>query len=256
MNWWQRLQDWREARALRRYAIPDPLWETVCQAYPFLARRSAADLAQLRRMSSLFLSRKQFTGAQGLLVDDLMAVAIAAQACLPVLHLGLSHYDDFVGIVVHPDEVLAAREVMDDDGVVHAYDEALGGEAMAGGPVMLSWHDVAMAGEAAADAYNVVIHEFVHVLDMRDGTADGVPLLANDAARRAWLAVLDEAYEQFCGQVDRDEPTVLDPYGAEAPEEFFAVACEAFFVAPAPLRAAYPALYDLLSGYFKQDPAS
>ena len=38
-----------------------------------------------------------------------MALAIAAQAVLPVLHLGLRWYDDFVGIVVHPDEVVARR---------------------------------------------------------------------------------------------------------------------------------------------------
>jgi hypothetical protein len=78
-----------------------------------------------------------------------------------------------VGIVVHPDEVVAQREVMDDDGVVHAYDEVLAGEAMEGGPVMLSWRDVADAGETAASGYNVVIHEFAHVLDMGDGAADG-----------------------------------------------------------------------------------
>ena len=49
-----------------------------------------------------------------------MAVAIAAQAVLPVLRLGLARYDGFIGIVVHPDQVVARREVTDDDGIVHA----------------------------------------------------------------------------------------------------------------------------------------
>ena len=74
-----------------------------------------------------------------------MAVAIAAQACLPVLRLGLRPYDGFVGIVVHPDEVQVRREFVDDDGVVHEYDDVLAGEAMEGGPVMLSWRDVSGA---------------------------------------------------------------------------------------------------------------
>lgn len=252
MGWWSR---WRERRALERHAIPEPLWQTVLSAYPFLARRSATDLTELRRLCSLFLARKRFTGAQGLPIDDLMAVAIAAQACLPVLRLGLEAYDGFIGIVVHPDEVLAPRSVTDDDGIVHEYDEPLTGEAMAGGPVMVSWPDVAHAGDSAEQAYNVVIHEFAHVLDMRDGLADGVPLLASTAEREAWIEAFEPLFEAFMAAVDRGEDTLIDPYGAEAPEEFFAVASEAFFVAPNALQDESPALYRLLARYYRQDPA-
>lgn len=251
-----KLRQWREARALRERAIPEPLWQAVLAAYPFLAARPPEDLAELRRLSSLFLDRKEFSGAQGLVVNDAMAVAIAAQACLPVLRLGLEAYDGFVGIVVQPDEVVAPREVMDDDGVVHVYDEYLTGEAMEGGPVMLAWADVASAGASAERAYNVVVHEFAHVLDMADGVADGVPLLPGPAARQRWLEVLDAEYLAFCDQVDAGEETTLDPYGAEAPEEFFAVASEAFFVAPQAMQAEQPALYALLAGYYRQDPAA
>src|SRR5574343_76424 len=207
MGWWSR---WRERRALERHAIPEPLWQTVLSAYPFLARRSATDLTELRRLCSLFLARKRFTGAQGLPVDDLM---------------------------------------------VHEYAEPLTGEAMAGGPVMVSWPDVAHAGDSAEQAYNVVIHEFAHVLDMRDGLADGVPLLASTAEREAWIEAFDPLFEAFMAAVDRGEDTLIDPYGAEAPEEFFAVASEAFFVAPSALQDESPALYRLLARYYRQDPA-
>jgi MtfA peptidase len=254
---WRRLSGWRDERDLRRHAIPDPLWEAVVSAYPFIAHRSQDDRMALRQLCSLFLARKEFHGAQGLTVTDEMAVAIAAQACLPILRLGLAAYDGFVGIVVHPDEVVAPRETMDDDGVVHAYDELLTGEAMDGGPVMLAWADVLAAGDTAEVAYNVVIHEFAHVLDMADGAADGVPPLPTAAAREAWIACLDDEYERFAQRVDAgDVHTLLDPYGAEGPEEFFAVAAEAFFVAPQGLREAHPALYRLLAGYFRQDPAA
>lgn len=253
----RQVSNWREARALQRHAIPDALWAAVLAAYPFLGARSPDDLADLRRLASLFLARKQFHGAQGLAVTDEVAVAIAAQACLPVLKLGIGAYDGFVGIVVHPDEVVAAREVMDENGVVHQYDEVLTGEAMGGGPVMLAWTDVLAAGETAELAYNVVIHEFAHVLDMADGEADGVPLLPTAAAREAWVQCIDAEYERFVERVDGgDEDTVLDPYGAEGVEEFFAVAVEAFFVAPAAMRGEHPALYALFAGYFRQDPAA
>ena len=251
-SWFKR---WRTERTLQRRAIPDALWQLTLARFPFLRLPSVADASRLRELSTLFLASKEFTGIDGLVIDDAMAVAIAAQACLPILHLGLESYDGFVGIVVHEDAVVARREVTDDDGVVHQYDEELSGEAMHGGPVMLSWRDVADAGESAIDGYNVVIHEFVHVLDMRNGDADGIPMLSDRAALEEWVRVLGSEYDAFCDRVDAEEETLLDPYAAEAPEEFFAVAAEAFFVAPVEFRIEHSALYELLRGYFQQDPA-
>ena len=112
------------------------------------------------------------------------------------------------------------------------------------------------SGASAEVGYNVVIHEFAHVLDMRDGSADGVPPQPDRAARDAWVRVLSAEYEAFCDRVDAEEDTLLDPYAAQAPEEFFAVACEVFFVAPQDLLAEHPPMYELLRSYFKQDPAS
>jgi Mlc titration factor MtfA (ptsG expression regulator) len=248
------LKRWREQRTLVRRPIPDALWQLTLARFPFLCRRSAADVQRLRELATLFLADKEFAGAHGLHVSDEMAVAIAAQACLPVLRLGLHWYADFKGIVVHADAVVAQREHTDDDGVVHRYEEELSGEAMQGGPLMLSWQDVAEAGSSAEWGYNVVIHEFAHVLDLRDGAADGVPALAVRSARAAWLKVLEDEYERFCADVDAGLDTLLDPYGAEAIDEFFAVASEVFFVAPADLRHEHPALYRLLASFYAQDP--
>lgn len=251
MSWRQLFSRWRRPPP----GIPDALWAQVLGRYPFIAQRSADDLAQLRGLCAQFLASKEFHGAHGLQITDEMAVAIAAQACLPVLKLGLRHYQGFVGIVVQADEVVARRAVTDEDGVVHEYDEWLTGEAMEGGPVMLAWPDVAMAGEAAHGAYNVVIHEFAHVLDMGNGEPDGMPVLPDDTARQHWAQTLDTEYEAFLDDLDAGLDTFLDPYGGEAPEEFFAVAAEAFFVQPRGMKAEHPALYALLAGYFQQDPA-
>ncbi len=252
IDWWRRR---RRARTLESRAIPDALWRLTLSRHRFLSERSDADLDRLRDLSTLFLADKEFAGMQGLQVDDEMAVAIAAQACLPILHLGLAWYDGFKGIVVHPDAVRARREHTDEIGVVHQYDEELAGEAMPGGPVMLSWRDVADAGESAEWGYNVVIHEFVHVLDLRDGVADGMPALPDRASREHWQRTLTTEYEAFCRAVEAGADTLLDPYGAEAIDEFFAVAAEVFFVAPMDLRDEHPAVYELLAGFFRQDPA-
>lgn len=253
--------------------IPDVLWAPVLARHTFLAERPAAERDGLRALAAAFLQAKEFHGAQGFTITDEVAVAIAAQAVLPLLHLGgdtpgdtsaLRWYDDFVGVVVHPDEVVARREVLDDAGIVHHYDEVLAGEAMDGGPVMLSWSDVAGAGATAESGYNVVIHEFVHKIDMRDGAPDGCPPLpagfrgaaSARAARQAWLAVLEPAYEDFREQVIRAErfggaPTWLDPYGAKAIDEFFAVASEAYFVQPARFAQEFPTLAPLFDAFFR-----
>jgi Mlc titration factor MtfA (ptsG expression regulator) len=236
--------------------IPEALWQQTLQRYPFLARLPAPELAQLRALVGEFLQHKEFTGVQGLNVTDEMAVAIAAQACLPVLHLGLVWYDDFTGIVVHPGAMLARRKTMDAAGVVHHYKEALLGEAMQGGPVTLSWQDVAAAGHSAERGHNVVIHEFVHKMDMRGGAPDGCPPLPSRAAQAVWHDTMLAAYERFCEQVSMAErfgghPPWLDAYGATAPAEFFAVACEAYFVNRERFTQDFPELTTLFDQFFR-----
>ncbi|CAN5351326.1 zinc-dependent peptidase [soil metagenome] len=238
-------------------AIPEALWQHTLQHYPFLARLAADDRQALRALVGQFLQHKEFTGVHGLQVTDEMAVAIAAQACLPVLHLGLGWYDDFTGIVVHPGAMLAQRKTIDSAGVVHHYKEALLGEAMQGGPVTLSWQDVAASGASAVHGHNVVIHEFIHKIDMKDGSADGCPPLPSRAAHAAWHDTMQAAYAGFREQIAMAErfggaPPWLDAYGATAPAEFFAVACEAYFVNRERFSADFAAVTTLFDQFFKQ----
>jgi len=258
---WRRSWQARQDRAsLQRRAIPEDLWKRTLVRYPFLQRRDAADAAELRRLTSLFLDRKEITCTDGLRLTDAMAVAIAAQAALPVLRLGLQAYDRFVGIVIHPDAVVARRSHQDEDGVVHEYEETLAGEAMEGGPVMLSWPDVRLSGHSAAQGYNVVIHEFAHVLDMAggwSGAAHGrVPQLPPALRAADWVALLDGEYTRFVARVDAGEATALDPYGATAEEEFFAVASECFFVNPAVMQEEHAELYRMFALLYGQNPTA
>ncbi|MDO9405637.1 MAG: zinc-dependent peptidase [Polaromonas sp.] len=253
-NWLGHLPGWRSAAP-----IPDTLWEQTLAAYPFLAGRSADELLQLRALAARFLAHKEFTGAHGLVVTDDMAVAIAAQACLPVLHLGLDWYDDFKGIVVHPGAMVAQREITDAAGVVHRYREVLAGEAMERGPVTLSWQDVTEAG-ASTQGYSVVIHEFVHKLDMRDGAANGCPPQPSRSAQTRWQAAMQEAYAKFREQVIMAERfggewPWLDAYGATAPAEFFAVASEAYFVNRERFAEDFAGLMPVFDGFFRRGPA-
>ncbi|MGI4777517.1 MAG: zinc-dependent peptidase [Janthinobacterium lividum] len=260
----------RWLRALRAAPpIPDTVWQATLARYPFLAKRPPADVEGLRTLAAEFLRDKEFHGAHGFVVTDEVAVAVAAQAVLPILYLpgGLDWYDDFVGIVMHSAEVVAHRKTVDEAGVVHEYEEVLAGEAMDRGPVMLSWQDVLASSIATEDGYNVVIHEFAHKLDMRGGAADGCPPLppgfggmSNPRdAHAAWVAVMEPAYATFrertiLAERFGGETPWLDAYGAESVAEFFAVACEGYFVNREALGQDFPTVRELFDTFFLKDP--
>ena len=207
-------------------------------------------------MATLFLAEKEFSGARGLVVSDEMAVAIAAQACLPALALGLDWLDGFVGIVVHEDAVVARREVEDEDGIVHAYDEELSGEAMSGGPVMLAWRDVDDAGESAVDGYNVVVHEFAHVIDMRRGVTAGVET-ADPASRARPLAARPGRRVRALRRPRRgrrgDLPRSVRRGGARG--VLRRRRARRSSSRPTSCEREEPRLYRLLAEFFRQDPA-
>ncbi|MDP3537789.1 MAG: zinc-dependent peptidase [Azonexus sp.] len=230
--------------------IPDELWEKTVAALPFLASLTVDEKKSLKSLAEAFLAEKEFSTAGGLALSDEICVSIAAQGCLPILNLGLTAYREWVGIVVYPDEFVVSRQIEDEDGVVHEYDDVLAGEAWEGGPLLVSWRDVQMAG----DGYNVVIHEFAHKLDMLNGQADGMPALHSGITEEEWAQVFVAAYEDFCRRVDDAEETIIDPYASDEPAEFFAVLSESFFELPAVVQNEYPALYDLLRRYYRQDP--
>jgi MtfA peptidase len=242
MGW---LTDWRRRRVLEKHRVDEALWQALLKKMPFLP-----DSEKLKSLMLLFLAEKEFAGAHGIEVTDAMRVAIAAQACLPILELGLDWYRGWHGVVVYPGDFRVHRTEVDEHGVTHEWEDELAGEAFPGGPVVLSWdalaHDPAM---------NVVIHEFTHKLDMLNGAADGLPPLHPGMDQRAWAAAFEAAYQGFCDALERGRDTWLDPYAAEHPSEFFAVVSEAFFTEAAETRRRYPEVYEQLRLFYRQDPA-
>ncbi len=143
---------------------------------------------------------------------------------------------------------------MDEDGIVHQVREPMSGESWLAGPVILSWADAALRD--GGPAYNVVIHEFAHKLDMLNGDANGFPPLHPGMDHREWSVAFGAAYEDFRGRVERREPTAIDSYAAENPGEFFAVLSEVFFETPGVVLGEYPDVYRQLSAFYRQDPAA
>lgn len=267
---------------LRRLTRTEPVvidasaWRAAVGALPFLARLPAAEQARLRELAGQFLATKEMSAAAELQLTAPMQISIAAQACLPVLELGLHWYKGWTGVIVYPDEFVVPREITDEAGVVHSFEETISGEAWDGGPLLLSWADASRHDEGAL-AYNVVIHEFAHKLDMLNGEADGIPpfdrKLHTALSPARWRRALDDAYGRLCAEVeliDAALPADIDPestdaetyyaqlpldaYATKEPGEFFAVSSEAFFVAPQRLATAFPDWYAQLAAFYRQDP--
>ena len=260
---------WFRSRARpRSRPIGDALWRAATANWLFMRGVGAGDDERLKALAEQFLGFKHFSGTHGLEVSPAMEVEIAAQACILVLELGIDWYDGWSEVIVYPSQFAPEREVMDEAGVVHLTNDAMAGEAWLGGPVVLSYEDVALAGDERerVAGYNVVIHEFAHKLDMRNGEPNGFPPLHSGMSRAAWKDALGEAYQDFCRRVDAADrlpqrraqaaldALPIDPYAAESAAEFFAVGSEAFFETPELLQPAYPRMYEQLRLFYRQDP--
>lgn len=245
------LRTWWRQRAAARLEIDAALWPAVEARLPFLDYLDAGERAALRQLAREFIVAKEWSAAGELQLTPAIQLGIALQACLPILKLGLDWYDGWVGIVVYPGDFVIPRQTIDEDGVVHEYDDEVMGEAWYGGPVLISWFDQ----PEDTDGVNVVIHEFAHKLDMRNGEPDGLPPLHAGMSVQRWAAVWSTAYERFCADVDAGVDTGIDEYAAESPAEFFAVMSECFFEIPDLIQQAWPDLYEQLARFYRLDPA-
>jgi MtfA peptidase len=84
---------------------------------------------------------------------------------------------------------------------------------------------------------------------------DGTPTIDDERLRQRWADVMAGAYDRLCRAAERGKKTLLDPYGATNPADFFAVVTECFFDLPWELERRYGELYALMRDYFCQDPA-
>jgi len=242
------------AWATRRNPLPEHAWLDALGQCRYAGSLPRPDRQRLRDLTLQFLRAKRFEGAQGLELTSSMAAVIALRACVPILNLGLDYYSNWYGIVVYPGDFRVHHETVGEDGVVHRGWSSLCGESLEQGPVVLSWNT--LATDKDYPGYDLVIHECAHKLDMLNGAANGYPPLPANQPPAAWSRALTAAFETMNEQIDRGVDTTLDPYAATDPAEYFAVASEAFFTVPWRLRDDSPDVYNALSGFYRQDPAS
>ena len=251
MNW--SLKKWRRRYLLRHAALPDESWRAAVSGLPVLRGLQEEEMERLRELATLFLNKKQLVAAGGFSLDDDTRIKIAAQACLPILNLGLDYYAGWVSVIVYPGEFIPEHEFMDEAGVVHVVRDATLGESWEHGPVILSGADAVRCD--GHDGVNVVLHEFAHKLEMLNGAMNGFPPLHREMSSERWAQTFTAAFADFCAKAESGMEMALDPYGAESPAEFFAVTSEAFFETPHVLQWEYPDVYRQLAAFYRQDPS-
>ncbi|MCW3097198.1 MAG: hypothetical protein JWL77_2816 [Chthonomonadaceae bacterium] len=216
---------------------------------------SESEQATLRDDLRILIAEKTWEGGGGLELMEEMQVTIAAEASLLLLGLDHEYYPNVESIVVYPRDYTAPAKTRDPSGVVDEYGSTRLGEAWDNGPVLISWSDARSDSLNPTDGHNVVLHEFAHKLDMRDGAADGVPKLNSDAQYDTWAEVMSAEYEELVEQTEKGHKSLLDSYGATNPAEFFAVATECFFEKSVLMEEHHPRLYAVLRDFYHQDPA-
>jgi Mlc titration factor MtfA (ptsG expression regulator) len=195
----------------------------------------------------VFLDEIGFEACGGLPeVTEEMKLVVAGLACLLLVESGYEDYGKLRSVLLYPDAYRAHDS--EASGTVRL------GESWNTGSVVLSWRSVAAGALNPDDARNVVLHEFAHQLDQADGVADGLPRLKRRSDYRPWADAFRASYDALCDKVNSGQKTVLDPYGATNPAEFFAVSTETFFEQPRQLSEAHPEVYGQLTEFYGLDP--
>jgi len=207
-------------------------WDPYLRLPRVLRARFDEDLA-------IFLARKRITGIDMEAGQDLK-VFVAASAV--TLSVGWPDYnwDQLAEVLIYPQD-------FDRD---YGFDRAdLSGLAHPWGTVILS-APALIESFQAPEGDHVGLHEFAHLLDVDQTRFDGIPAGFNTAQAVQWTAVVQKEMERL-----RRGTSALDPYAAQDPAEFLAVAVEAFFQTPRVIRERHQEVYAILADYFQQDPA-
>lgn len=241
----------------RPQPVPVPTaadWDAAL-SLPLFDGLSGEERQRLLTLAAQLQRGKTFSPAAGAEPSGYDLAMIAAQAALPILYLGARWYKGWNEVVLYPAEFVHEGNEVDEIGVVHQVRHVRTGEAWEGGPLVLALDSVRASGRLVG--YNVVIHEFAHKLDMNSGAVNGFPPMHGGMRAEEWASAFKAAYADFRQRVEGlSDPNAseIDPYAAESPAEFFAVFSEYFFEWPELVFRHYPAVYEQMRRFYRQDP--
>ena len=233
-------------RPLRRWttarASTPPEWQAWLQDHiPVYGHLSPEAQARFERDVRFAMDEYTFEGVDDVEVTDALRLSVAAGIAL-LLH-GRPSWElpGRRSVLFYPGRF--------NDTYYDGHDAVYDGMVHEQGPILLSAPSVRRSWTDPADADNVVLHELAHLFDFENDGPDGVPSLVASASAGSWQALV----RHEMGRVRRGT-SMLRPYAAEAPSEFFAVAVEAFFEQPHGMTRQHADLFAALVAFFQFDP--
>jgi Mlc titration factor MtfA (ptsG expression regulator) len=208
---------------------------------PLYPRLDPDGRARFERDVQFVLDEYSFEGVRDVAVTD--ALRLSVTAGIAVLLHGRPSWE-----LPGSRSVLFYPERFDEtyhENITASYD----GMAHRQGPMIFTVSAVQQSWRAPGDGNNVILHELAHQFDFDNEGADGVPSLVDPASAPDWQSLVRDEMRRV-----RQGRSLLRPYAAEAPSEFFAVAVEHFFEQPEPMARHHGELFRALVSFFRLDP--
>ncbi|RMF40180.1 MAG: hypothetical protein D6753_12190 [Planctomycetota bacterium] len=253
MGW---LGFFRRRRLLRQ---PIPIhWYPWIDAYrPDVLALPSHLREEVLRRAFVMVAEKHWEGCGGMQVTEEHQVAIALQAGRVAACFPDEYFPEVLSILVYADAYVARTQQPIGGGLYIQQETPRSGEAWYRGPVIIAWNELASELRRSWPPRNVVIHEFAHLLDMRQGgQADGMPGLPSRELQSRWAETMPASWRELQHKCESGEPDVLDCYAATSLAEFFAVASELYFESPHTLRDTWPIVFENLNAFYRAHPSS
>lgn len=220
------------------------LWrEILTERVAFYNRLSRNDKIEFERKVHIFLLNVRIRGMETE-VTHVDKILIAAGAVIPIFRFSNWNYANLDEIQLFPDQFSIPESNKMANGLV-------GWGAMEG-KMMLSRKAIHHGFYDNTDNKNVVIHEFIHILDKQDGKIDGVlGKVMNELDIMPWLHIINVKMNE----IDFGDSSIRN-YGATNQAEFLAVVSEFFFENPEKLRNEHPDLYNALDSFYNEKTTS
>lgn len=185
----------------------------------------------------LFLLNVQIVGVDTE-VTHLDRILIASGAIIPIFGFDSWHYSNLEVVEVYPDQFLIPN--------TQQYAHGLVGWGQMEGKVKLSRKALVEGFYNRNDQKNVAIHEFVHVLDMQDGSIDGkLGKIMKEIDIKPWLQIIHTQMNAI-----QSGNSNIRMYGSTSHAEFLAVVSEFFFENPDKMKTEHPELYQMLDRFY------
>jgi MtfA peptidase len=193
-----------------------------------------------------FLDKVDITGVDTE-VEELDRILIASSAVIPLFAFRDWFYPNLITVDLYSDSF---NKDFQTEGSGRSILGMVGSGGVMNGKMVLSQKALRLGFENNTDKRNTAIHEFAHLIDMSDGSTDGLPeyLLGMELVK-PWVELIRQNIAEI-----KENKSDIDSYGATNEAEFFAVATEYFFERPELLQSKHPELYTLMEKVFKRKP--